>query len=144
MIALLTACLFFEILVHVRNIASAKARAKLCSATLNGKLTFYERGKAACFANFIQQSEGLPVVWSVFVGNSSGIFQQQTMTFGFVWSGKHDGFGIPGRSSTFLCLRNVNFTGIRSYVGLRFRAQRLRALIQSRVCVYPFQHGEPP
>ena len=35
MIALLTACLYFGILVHVRNIASAKARLKLYSATLS-------------------------------------------------------------------------------------------------------------
>ena len=35
MIALLTACLFFEILVHVLNIVSAKARAKTVLATLS-------------------------------------------------------------------------------------------------------------
>ena len=35
MIALLAACLFFEILVHVQNCISESAR-KLCSATLKG------------------------------------------------------------------------------------------------------------
>ena len=89
-----------------------------CLFHSNRKLTFFKRGKATCFTNFIQQSEGLPVVLSVFGGNSSGIFQQQTMTFGFVWSGKHDGFGIPGRSSAF-CSKKVNFTEIRSYVGIK-------------------------
>ena len=37
MIALLTASLFFEILVHVLNCISKSAREKLCSATLKGK-----------------------------------------------------------------------------------------------------------
>ena len=40
MIALLTACLFFEILVHVLNIASAKARTKTVFGHL--KLLTYE------------------------------------------------------------------------------------------------------
>ena len=41
MIAPLTACLFFEILVHMRNIVSAKASVKLCSATLStGQFTY--------------------------------------------------------------------------------------------------------
>ena len=39
MIALLTACLFFEILVHVLNIASAKARAKTVFGHLKVKNT---------------------------------------------------------------------------------------------------------
>ena len=41
MIALLTACLFFEIVVYVLNIASAKARAKTVFSHLNHKKNLF-------------------------------------------------------------------------------------------------------
>ena len=58
MIALLTVCLFFEILVHVLNIALAKARAKTVFGHLKTELISLgmfpsNKGRLRMFINYI-------------------------------------------------------------------------------------------
>ena len=45
MVALLMACLFFEIFVHVLNLHQQKRALKLCSATLNNSRHFVIQSK---------------------------------------------------------------------------------------------------